>query len=404
MSSRTRGRRCNGEGSIILRKDGRWQGQIALGTDEGGRPIRRTVYGKTKTEVRNMLMEIRRCYVEDDFTDNGSGTLSELIDKWLRVKRSTVKPKSYDSIEEVMRNCVKPEIGFIQMQNLRAEHIQNLLDSMLDRGLSYSRTKKVYDNLNNCFVWALEQKPKLISRNPRVGVHMPLKSNFNNSSYYGFEENDEENGCKFFTEQELQKIFKAALERYPNGTPVFRLGWAYVLLANTGMRAGELCALTWDDVDLEKHTINIYKNVVYATDRRTGKKTAIVQRTPKTNSSNRKLYITKDAEKALIELKKLSKDNKFVICADTGSLWTCNSLDHTFRRILDRAGLRETKNYGVHSLRHSFATIMLMRNVDIKIVSAILGHSGTAVTQNVYQHVIREVKQATMNEFPSLIE
>jgi len=128
-------RRGKGEGTIVKRADGRWEGRIDLGYIEGKR-VRKSVYGRTRREVQEKLARIvadlqRGLPVLDERT-----TLAEFLERWLEAVRTRVRPATYRSYEQTVRNHVVPALGSIALAKLQPHHVQSLVASRLERGLS----------------------------------------------------------------------------------------------------------------------------------------------------------------------------------------------------------------------------------------------------------------------------
>jgi len=157
----------------------------------------------------------------------------------------------------------------------------------------------------------------------------------------------------------------------------------YLLVAfNTGMRRGEILALTWDDVDFENNAIHVNKSF---------NRYAEVT-TPKTKSSIRNILIHNQLSEVLYEIKIYQDDmkrkhkenyvnNNIVICCDNGDYIQANAVDHFLFRV---ARIIHIEAITSHQLRHTFAT--MMRGAEIKDLQSLLGHSKVEMTVNTYQH------------------
>ena len=91
-----------------------------------------------------------------------------------------------------------------------------------------------------------------------------------------------------------------------------------------------------------------------------------------------------------------------MLATKAGNRKSARDVDKLMRRIVLRAGFPEEKVYGLHSLRHTFATLMLLQKVDIKTVSELLGHSSVDITYKTYIHVIKEQKRAAIASLPNI--
>lgn len=163
-----------------------------------------------------------------------------------------------------------------------------------------------------------------------------------------------------------------------------------VLCLYTGLRVGELIALRWQDVDLEKGLITVSRSCHDAIG-------GIVFDDPKTATSRREIPIPRQLIKNLKNIKK-SGDSDFVVSAN-GNVVSVRSYQRSFELMLKKLNIRHR---GFHSLRHTFATRALECGMDVRTLSEILGHRNPTVTLNRYAHSLIEHKTAMMNRLGKL--
>lgn len=367
-----------GTGSIYQMKDGRWRGQLIVGKKPDGKDIRKSFYGKTKSEVQKQMKDYHA--EEDSFSSDNiiKLTLKQYMNDWLStMKKPTLKPASYDRLERTCENQIYPHLGIMQFAQITDRDLQIFLNKRAEE-LSYSSLKKVYEALNG--VYKIATGRQHIKINPMTTVVLPARAE------------NEIQDIRFFTEDEIAKIKAEALRKYKTGKDVYRLGYAFILLLNTGMRAGEALALGWGDIDFDRRTISIHKSVATIKDRsENDKKTQmIVQDMPKTKKSIRIITMNDGAYDALMHLKEINDKHNYVLARSGGSLGSPGMLDKAFRKIQKQCGISPA--FGVHALRHTFASILFKNGIDVKTVSDLLGHSGTAITYNTYIHIINEQK------------
>lgn len=382
-------RRENGEGSISQRKDGTWTGRIDIGRTPDGKRKVKAVYGKTEREVKVKLKEIRNSLIRDEFLDSQTITVKKYVEDWLvTYKKNEVKPKTYDYIEMIFNNYVLPNIGQLQLQSVTHDDVQRMINKLSEADYAYSTIRKVYIYSNNIF--DLARKRRDIKDNPCDFVVLPKVKEKSVSDIVYYNEND------------IAKIKEVALQKYSNGKYVYRYGWAIILMLYTGLRAGEACALRWENIDFEAKTLYVDSNITIVKDRdaNSTKRNKLVEGSPKSRSSERRIPLADMAVEALKYFKEVSIGDKYVITKQSGNLLDHHTLDDTFYLIIDKAC--PNKKYGVHALRHTFASMLFKKGVDVKTVSEILGHKDTSITYNIYIHIIDDQKKkavAQLNDF-----
>ena len=169
-----------------------------------------------------------------------------------------------------------------------------------------------------------------------------------------------------------------------------------LLAAMTGMRAGEILALKWKDIDFDNNSLRVSKSKTFDD----------TLKSPKNKSSKRPINLMPAVVSALQEYKTVQKKNKlrygidyfksdFICTLDNGKPMSTNYLTTTFKRKVKQYHFIQIR---FHDLRHSFATISLTNGVHPKVVQEILGHSSIKVTMDTYSHVIPTMHQESMSK------
>lgn len=376
-----------GEGSISQRKDGTWTGRIYLGRDSNGKQKVKAVYGKTEKEVKNRIKEIKTQLIKYDNITLSKVTLSELLTDWLQnIKKYELKASSYDRVEYTINHNISPYIGYLQISSIKPNDIQRYINNLTDIGYSYSTIKKAYNAINASLRFAVERD--YIIKNPCASVHLPKQKQ---RPKYDIE---------FFTDTEVYSITESATSRFKTGNYRYKHGYAIILLLNTGMRVGELLALKWKNVDFVNKQIFITETRSQVIDRtNNNQKYVMVDRSTKTQSSCRYIPINSKSLEALMYFKSLGYSNPYVMANSDTGLITYRNLFRVLENILDSNGI----NHGsLHTLRHTFATRLFKKGVDIKVISELLGHSDISITYDIYTHVISEQKQKAVNVLEDL--
>jgi len=193
-----------------------------------------------------------------------------------------------------------------------------------------------------------------------------------------------------FTPTEQKKIEQAILT---GGNPKM---FGIVLCLYTGLRIGELLALTWKDIDFVKGIMSVTKTCYDGKDE-SSKFTRIID-TPKTETSVRNIPIPKQIISMLRKIKRES-DSEYVVASDETPVFV-RTYQRSFELLLKKLNI---PHKGFHSLRHTFATRALECGMDVKTLSEILGHKNPTVTLNRYVHSLMEHKRDMMNRLGKLL-
>lgn len=188
-----------------------------------------------------------------------------------------------------------------------------------------------------------------------------------------------------------QTMLNNYLTSNPNASNV-----GILLSATTGIRIGELCALKWGNIDLEKRTLTIKNTVqrIKSIDGSTATKLIITL--PKSNSSVRKIPLP---DFIIPILRNFKGNNDYYILSGTRAIIEPRTMQYRFKHILSDLNL---PNVSFHSLRHGFATTCIALGFDVKTLSEILGHSSVEITLNRYVHSSMERKAEFMKLLSSV--
>lgn len=270
-------------------------------------------------------------------------TLAQWLTTWLKeYKAINLKPKTYDVYETQVVCNVIPDIGDIALKDLKQQDFQRFYNKRYNNGsgLSSATIRKIHNIINSALNQAVEND--LMHKNVGKNVQLPklVKPQ-----------------VKAFTLQEQIRFFEVAKE--------YRLYNAFVVNVDTGLRAGELLALTWNDIDLENELIRVNKNVISVKNRDEDadtKNKTIVQNSPKTEASNRTIPLTKRSLDILKEMHE-NKTTDIVFPSEKNTYVSLRNYQRTFYKALEKAGLEKCSP---HVLRHSLVTRCFERNCSDK--------------------------------------
>lgn len=389
----TRNKRDNGDGCIRKTSDGKWTARIQIGKNSNGKPHIKAFYGKTEAEVKKKLRNFKKEMNASTIDSMQKVSFGVYILDWLQsYKKNLLKPSSYDRLENTIKHYILPDLEFIQLSQINSDDIQNVINKIYKQGLSQSSIKKVYNAINGCLSHA--QKKRNISYNPCLTVYLPSKSKFDKKT------------ISIYSKSEIEKIKKECVRKYKTGTDVYYKGEIFIFILNTGLRMGEALALTWDDFDEDKQIIHINKNVIRIKkrDEITGGTMGyqnIIQNYTKTASGERIIPLNKTALDIILTIKndKTLNNSKYIFSTSKGEVMTSNALTKKFNKILANCNIDKT---GVHTLRHTFASLLFSKNRDVKEVSELLGHSNVSITYNTYIHLLKEHKRDAVNSIDDL--
>ena len=209
---------------------------------------------------------------------------------------------------------------------------------------------------------------------------------------------------KPFTLEE-QKRFLKAIEGH-------RYEVLFLVALYTGLRKGEILALTWNDIDFIKNTVTVSKTAGRVIDitKDSRSKEYIKVGTPKTAKGNRVVPLPDFLVKRLKQYKLFKKEESLKIgiqfkesnnlfTAKTGNIVAPPNLHEAFKEILLKAGLEDRK---FHDLRHTYATRLFELGESAKTVQELLGHSSISMTLDIYTHVLKETKETAVKKLDEL--
>lgn len=369
------------------RKDGRYQARFTR--FNGQRSEKNFV---KVTEARSWLNEQR--YL-DSITATGDMTVDEWYNYWIEnFKDGIVKDNTTKNYKQRYEYNIKNEIGLIKLQDIRQLHCQKILNNMFDSGRYSNGTMELTQiTLHALFRGAVEND--YLQKNPAENLKLKRRDN----------DNEER---RVLTRQE-QKIFK----EYAKNTLYNN---AYCLVLETGLRAGEVGGLQWNDIDFENGVINVQRTIL-----QDAQKGGFYFGTPKTKKSKRKIPLTNEAvsilnNQKMLQCKLRMKSKNWNSYWDGLVFTTVNGNPvgaSTFRSMMIRIvkninfdrqynaqnGLyEEFQHCYMHSLRHTFATRCIENGVQPKTLQKILGHSTLSTTMDLYVHVTDEQIFSEMNK------
>ncbi|QEH69761.1 tyrosine-type recombinase/integrase [Cellulosilyticum sp. WCF-2] len=376
-------RNANGDGSIYQRKDGLWCAAVTIGKNEQGKQKKKYIYDRDREQLRSKLIALQNdIVINDGYVRDDIITLEIWGKRYLKdFVKSTIRETTYDSYDTVCRNHIfNADLAKMKLKDIKAYHLQPYLNDKSE--LSKSYIKKIYLLLNMFFDGAVRND--LIVKNPLLAVNIPRSKK-------------EVKNIEILTLDQQREYIKAASET----------SYKALLLTAllTGMRLGEILALKWDKVDFSKMEIRVDQSLKETrTHDGNSVKWEKITQAPKTKSGKRAVPISNALAKILQEhktaqnelaMKRGRKDfntQKYVFCSDVGTSLNARNAQRAHYQTCERAGIPKV---GFHALRHTFASRMIEKGVDVKIVQAWVGHATIQMTYNIYVHVQEDAKKAS---------
>ena len=364
--------RKRGDGSLHLRKDGRWEGRYVVGHDEKGRPKTKNVLAKTKGECAAKLKALKESLKgAEPERPKGNMTFGAWLDHWYqRDCKPAIKPKTQADYENRIYQHIIPELGHIPLTQLTPSDFQQFYHR-LKQGGRLLRVEQYGPGLSDrmvksCHVtcrMALDKAvaDRLLLKNPAATCKAPATH---------------PREMSVLTGEEIQRLLIQAKE-----------DGCYELLLlelSTGLRRGEILALQWDDLDFRTGALRVERQVQRI-------KGELVISQPKTRTSNRSVILLGPILRVLERCRKSGTSRwMFPSPKKEDSPLDPAAVRKKLTAVLKRAGCKHVR---FHDLRHTFATNALEHGMDIKTLSAIIGHVSSATTLNVYAHVTDETRQ-----------
>ncbi len=348
------------------------------------------IYAKTvkelETKIKNITNELNHGVKANEII------FGDFLKDWLYdVKFIGLKPKTKMLYDSVFRNHIKNnEIYNIKLKSLKAIDVQKYFNKLYQKDVSNSLLSTTNKIIAPCIRYAYNNG-YIIKDFSRM-YSVPKKS----------ETNDKK--VKPFTLEEQKKFLKA-IEGHRHEV-------LFLVALYTGLREGEILALTWNDIDFIKNTITISKTVSIVVDitKESRSKGYISIGTPKTVKGNRVVPLPDFLVKRLKQYKLFKKEESLKIgiqfkesnnlfTTRNGTMLSAVNLQRMFKEILLKAGIENRK---FHDLRHTYATRLFELGESAKTVQELLGHSSISMTLDIYTHVLKETKETAIEKLDEL--
>ena len=375
---------ANGAGTIrkkTVTRGGRtytfWEARYTAGYDPGsGRQIQRSISGRTQRDVSEQLKAITSSIDAGTYQEPSKITVLQWMEEWLNTYvENSVKPFTFITYRQTIRNHIGPHLGAIPLQGLRGNHIQRFYNDLTREGLCGKTVKNIGAVLHH----ALKRAVKLgyIPANPCDAADLPRVIH------------KEIHPLK---DEEI-KLFLSAIEgtRYRN---------AFAVCLFCGLREGELLGLSWDRINFERKEITVcqqlqrgkVKGEVYTIQNYTKSGRPRTIKPPAITFDYLKAEQIAQAERRLRAGSAWSNEWNLVFTNDLGRYVAVHSFYKAYKEVVTSIGRPDARP---HDLRHTCATAAIAAGADVKSVQDLMGHATAAFTLDKYAHTSEKMKQDT---------
>lgn len=404
--------------TIYKRKDNRYEGRYIAGyIGIYGKAHYRSVYGRSQEEAIRLLeeaeqevyeeVELERVMREQRKKTTRKGILEQALNpdsvkcisriitvrewmiEWLENhKKNSIRPSSYMRYHGVIYNHIIPVLGKYKLADLTPviilDFIHYLSEPLKDKkALSPTTIRSYIVILKGAFDSAMDQE--LLVKNPCCKIPLPNK-NFKKPT--------------FLEPEECKRLEYKLYHSDDNPKSV-----AILIALKTGLRLGELAALRWKDVNFKDRLFHVRHSIqrIKSYDDEGGPKTKLIVTETKTINSVRDIPMTEDQCDYLMVYKRIQRANStcpineksFVFQSKGGSYIDPRVYQQYFKVILKKA---KVKPVNFHALRHTFATIAASKNMQVSVLSRILGHANSSLTLKLYIHAVSGQDRAEMEK------
>lgn len=379
-------RRQKGTGSVWQdkKKSRLWHGEIQIGTYDNGKPKKKRVTGSSSKEVKEKLLQIQIDVATAEETiknEEANLTIPQMAldianeKKELNLIKDVTYNRTLGTIKILEKSSALSEVPIseITVKQLREFFAQNT-------NYSNSVLAKLYRQISSVLKKAV--KRGIIPYNYCEDIPCP--------------NSDKPTKKISALTVEEQKALIAALNK-DNREPLRTM---LLLSLFTGMRMGEICALSVEDYDTKKNIITVNKTIT-----RDEKDRYVIGDTTKTEAGERKLTVT-PAVAALLNahLAKREKDKKLLFSRN-GNIYTTNQVNGYYKRLIQRYNISaDTLKYNQHQLRHTYATRCIESGMNAKVLQHKLGHNDISVTLNTYADVFSQFEDKEDEKLISYLE
>lgn len=347
---------------------------VDLGRDHNGKRKQKWFSGyDRKKDAEKDLPRILNEINQGTFIEPSNETFKTYLEKWIRNKKTQIKPTTLDNYTRMLQNHIIPALGHIKLEKLNRLHLKEFY-SMLEeeKELAPSSIKKIHAIVRSALSDAVEDG--LIMKNVASGIKTPRIG---------------PSKIKVWDEKQLMTFLNSIKE-----DPLYI---AFHLPAMTGMRRGEVLGLRWQDIDFDQKILRVMQTITTegfsdAKTQTSDKRTIDLDDVTIMELKKRKKIVAQDKLKA----GPAYEDNDLVVCTPLGKPIYPRNYNRKWYNFLEKVDVPKIR---VHDLRHTHATLMLLQGIPVKVVSERLGHASIEITLNIYGHLLPSIQKEAIKLF-----
>lgn len=372
--------------NIRKRKDGRWEGRYPK-KNAYGKTVQGSVFGKSYLEAKEKLIDAKAAQAkkltarDERHSQAVASLFSVMAEEWFEASKPTLKPSSVARYRNILDNDLLPEFGGKKAVDISRDEVLAFSGKLLisggkrGNGLSPKTVSGILSVMKNVMCYARNMRCIPVISFEGISIKQPKKQ------------------LRVFSKEEQKTLSDYLL----NEITLIKLG--ILLCLYTGLRIGEICALTWGDISFSEKCLHVGKTMQrIQLPKESIHKTKVIIDTPKSDCAVRNIPIPEELLRIIMKMR--MPEGCFFLTGLEKVFIEPRTLENHFDSMMKECGIRDAT---VHTCRHSFATRCVELGFDIKSLSEILGHANVAITMNRYVHPSMDFKQKNMNKLSSLL-
>lgn len=352
------------------RKDGRYQTSIVVGTKPNGKPNRKYIYAKTTTELELKLAENKVMHSKGVDISNSSMSFKELGELWFKLTKENKEYNTRISVRRILQLHIYPTLGHLNIKNIKAYHIQDLVNTLIAKGFT-DTTRKTLQYIKA--ILELGVHNDFLLKNVAKSIKLPT--------------------FKSTPKKILNKFERDIIE---NVAKIHKHGDMILTFMFTGMRREELMPLQKTDVDFKKMHLKIDKAINFIHNQ------AVIKTTK--NKDSRNIPLTNKISE-ILERRCNQAENNYLFPMSNGKMMSetsfseaiesfrnaCNKyIDELNAQVKNEEDKHEHIHFTAYTFRHTFCTFLYYSGIGIKEAQEIMGHHSAKMTLDIYTHLDAE--------------